>query len=133
MHIQCILPHLDYCCVIWGNCSRSHEEKIVNLQKRAGRLILNIDCDTPSTFLFSQLKWMTFPESVIYQKEIQMYTTLSGTSPNYLKIPFTFTPDIHFSFHFFYSVYNETIHVHKCYLFKTQKYVFNISVVTVCH
>jgi len=22
-----ILPHLDYCCVIWGNCSRSLEEK----------------------------------------------------------------------------------------------------------
>ena len=27
-----ILPHLDYCCVIWGNCSRSLEEKIVRLQ-----------------------------------------------------------------------------------------------------
>ena len=66
-----------------------------------GRLIINKDNDTPSTFLFSQLKWMTFPERVIYQKGIQMYTTLSGTSPNYLKLPFTFTPDIHFSFHFF--------------------------------
>ena len=43
MHIQCILPHLDYCCVIWGNCSRSLEEKIVRFQKRAGRLILNKD------------------------------------------------------------------------------------------
>ena len=32
-----ILPHLDYCCGIWGNCSRSLEEKIVNLQKRVGR------------------------------------------------------------------------------------------------
>ena len=45
---------------------------------------LNKDVDTPSTFLFSQLKLMTFPERVIYQKAIQMYTTLSGTSPNYL-------------------------------------------------
>ena len=33
---------------------------------------------------------------------------------------------------FLYSVYKETIHIHICYLFKTQKYVFNISVVTVC-
>ena len=38
---------------------------------------------------------MTFPERVIYQKSIQMYKTLSGTSPNYLKIPFTFASDIH--------------------------------------
>ena len=86
-----ILPYLDYCCVIWGNCSRFLEEKIVRVQKRAGRLILNKDFDTPSTFLFS---WMTFTERVIYQKAIQMYKTF-GTSPNYLKIPFTFTSDIH--------------------------------------
>jgi len=85
MHIQCILPHLDYCCVIWGNCSRSLEEKIVKILKRAGRLILNKDFDTTSTFLFSQLKWMTITERVIYQKVIKMYKTLSGTSPNYLK------------------------------------------------
>ena len=71
------------------------KKTIVNLQKRAGRLILNIDFDTPSTFLFSQLKWKTFTERVIYQKAIQMYKTLSVTSPNYLKIPFTFTSDIH--------------------------------------
>jgi len=31
---------------------------------------------------------------------------------------------VFFSFHFFYSVYNETMHIHKCYLFKTQKYVY---------
>ena len=28
-----------------------------------------------------------------------------------------------FIFYFFYSVYNETIHVHKSYLFKTQKWL----------
>ena len=59
--------------------------------RKAGRLILNKDFDTPSTFLFS---WMTFTERVIYQKAIQMYKTF-GTSPNYLKISFTFTSDIH--------------------------------------
>ena len=59
-----ILPHLDYCCVVWGNCSRSLVEKRLRFQKRAGRLILNKDFDTPSTFLFSQLKWMTCPERV---------------------------------------------------------------------
>ena len=38
---------------------------------------------------------MTITERVIYQKAIQMYNTLSGTSPNNLKIQFTFTSDIH--------------------------------------
>ena len=82
-----ILPHLDYCCVIWDNCSRYIEEKLLKFPKKAGILIINKDFDTPSTFIYS-IKWMTFPA-------IQMYKTLSGTSPNYLKIPFTFTSDIH--------------------------------------
>jgi len=46
---------------------------------------------TPSAFLFFQLKWMTFPERAIYQKTIQMYKTLSGTAPNYLKIQYIYT------------------------------------------
>ena len=90
-----ILPHLDFCCVIWGNCNSSLEDKIVRLQKRAARLILDQDFDTPSQLLFSQLKWMTFPERVIYQKAIQMYKTLHGAVPDYLKSSFTFTSDIH--------------------------------------
>ena len=59
-------------------------KKTFQISEKASILILN----KTSTFLFSQLKWMTFPA-------IQMYKTLSGTSPNYLKIPFTFTSDIH--------------------------------------
>ena len=61
-----VLPHLDYCWVI-----------VVD--------------HTPSAFLFFQLKWMTFPERAIYQKTIQMYKTLSGTAPNYLKIQYIYT------------------------------------------
>ena len=82
-----ILPHLDYCCVIWGNCSRSLEENISDFRK-SKHINPKQRIWYPFPFLFSQLKWMTFPA-------IQMYKTLSGTSPNYLKIPFTFTSDIH--------------------------------------
>ena len=32
-----ILPHLDYCCIIWGKCSHTLEK----LQKRASRIILD--------------------------------------------------------------------------------------------
>ena len=30
-----VLPHFDYCSVIWGNCSKSALNKLVKLQKRA--------------------------------------------------------------------------------------------------
>ena len=34
-----MLPHLSYCCEIWGNTYRSRLNKIIILQKRALRLV----------------------------------------------------------------------------------------------
>ena len=38
---------------------------------------------------------MPFPDRVIYQKGLQMYKTLHGGAPEYLRTPFTFTSEIH--------------------------------------
>jgi len=65
-----ILPHLDYCCIIWGTCSASQEQKLVRFQKRAARLILDKHIDTPLSMLFSELNWMTFPERELLFKKL---------------------------------------------------------------
>ena len=61
-----ILPHFDFCFVIWGNCTLAIEDKLVELQKRATRAILDVDSTLPLETMFTQLKWMTFPERVVY-------------------------------------------------------------------
>jgi len=38
---------------------------------------------------------MTFPERVVYHKAIQMYTTVCGDAPDYLKNVSVFTSEIH--------------------------------------
>ena len=43
-----ILPHLDYCCTIWGNSSADSMDSLIKFQKRAARLILDKDLETPS-------------------------------------------------------------------------------------
>jgi len=43
-----------------------------------------MDALCPET-MFTQLKWMTFPEQVVYHKAIQMYKTVCGVAPDYLK------------------------------------------------
>ena len=57
-----ILPHFDLCCVIWGNCTSVMGDKLVKLQKRAARAVLDVDITVPSETMFTRLKWMTFPE-----------------------------------------------------------------------
>ena len=41
-----IMPHFDYCCVIWGHCSAHLEDKLTKFPKRAARLILDRDFST---------------------------------------------------------------------------------------
>ena len=90
-----ILPHFDFCCVIWGNCTHYLEEKLVKLQKRAVRVILDCDCNTPLSTMFSDLKWMSFAKRVTYMKAIQMFKTIRGDAQEYLRSSFTFAPDMH--------------------------------------
>ena len=80
-----ILPHLDFCWIIWGNCSFTFEDKLVKIQKRAARVILDCDFYTPSLELFKEFNWQTFPERVTYQKAILIYRIFNDMCPDYLK------------------------------------------------
>ena len=90
-----ILPYLDYCSTIWGNCGNELLDKLIKFQKRAARLILDKDLTTPSSELFQQLGWMRFDERVKYRKCMLMYKSLNHLAPTYLSNKFTYTYDIH--------------------------------------
>ena len=62
-----ILPYLDFCCIIWGNCSSTLEDKLVKFQKTAARVILDCDFYTPSS-------------------AILMFRIINKICPDYLKI-----------------------------------------------
>ena len=42
-----ILPHIDYCCTIWGSCSQNLLDKMLKFQKHAARVILDKPFDAP--------------------------------------------------------------------------------------
>ena len=90
-----ILPHLDYCCSVWGNANTELMTSIIKFQKRAARSILDKPIETPSEELFAELKWMTFPERVMYQKAILMYKIMHNLTPAYLTNMFTFSKEVH--------------------------------------
>ena len=71
-----ILPHLDYCCSIWGECSAAQTDSIIKFQKRAARIILDCDFDTPSEGLFKILNWKKFPDRIKYKKSILVFKSL---------------------------------------------------------
>ena len=90
-----ILPIIDYGCMIWGRCSSASTLRLVKLQKRAARIILNADFMTPSRLMFSELKWLTFPKRVDYHTCTMVYKALNNLAPNYICERFIMTSDIH--------------------------------------
>lgn len=90
-----ILPHLDYCSTIWGNCNNDLLEKLHKFQKRAARVILDKDYLAPTEELFTQLGWMKFNDRVNYKKSILMYKALNNQTPDYIQNKFQHTQDRH--------------------------------------
>ena len=80
-----ILPLIDYCCVVWRNCSNEGLNHILKLQKRTARLILDQDPIAPSEPLFKQLRWMSIEQRIKYHKYLLVSKCLKNEAPKYLK------------------------------------------------
>ena len=55
-----IQPIMLYGSMIWTSCSKENLLKVLRLQKRAARIILDAKRTTPSVGLFKTLKWIPF-------------------------------------------------------------------------
>ena len=89
-----ILPHLDYCSIIWGNSP--HVNKLYKAQKRAARVILNVhDYNTPSADMFKTLNWMPLPDRIKYRKACMVYKSLNDLAPKYMSDMFKNVSDCH--------------------------------------
>ena len=78
-----IKPHLDYCCVIWGNSFNTNMYKIEKLQRRACKIILGKDY-TSLDDARRQLNMLSFEELVFINKAKVMFKVTHGLSPIYI-------------------------------------------------
>jgi hypothetical protein len=79
------LPLIDYCCVVWGACSNEGLNRILKLQKRTARLILDQDPIAPSESLFKQLGWMSIEQRIKHHQYLLVSKCLKNEAPVYLK------------------------------------------------
>ena len=79
-----IKPHLEYCCTIWRQCSKTDADLIVKLQKQSTRLILDADMYSPCNPLFKQLQWKTF-DKIVEEKQVSIvFKVLNNLTPAYI-------------------------------------------------
>ena len=67
-----VLPHFDYCALVWDNCSKTLQNKLQKLQNKAGRIITGDCYETPSDAVRTKLGWDTLQE----RREKQLETLM---------------------------------------------------------
>ena len=75
---SCIHNLFIYCSSAWGNCSNYLLSRLLLLQKRAARLLLNADFSQPSVSLFSKLKMAAYFRPYKTKKTCLLFTILSN-------------------------------------------------------
>ena len=79
-----IYPVLSYVNVIWSSCDKDILSRVLQLQKRAARVILYADRQASSVALFHKLHWIPFYEQCIIDKCSILYKRIHGSLPSYL-------------------------------------------------
>ena len=79
-----ILPCIDYGSITWGSASSLHFERLNKLQKRAARIILRTDFNTPSQEMFEELGRLPVPNRIDYNKAVLTYRALNNLTPAYI-------------------------------------------------
>ena len=90
-----ILPIFYYGCMFWGRCTAANNNRLIKLQKRATRIVLQADILTLSQTMFKELKWLDFPKRVQYHTCILIHQALNGMAPEYIQDLFSKSSEIH--------------------------------------
>ena len=79
-----VQPCIDYCCTVWGTCSKVHLDRLTRLQTRIGRLILN-NYDSSKGYVFAQLGWLTVSQRVDYNILLLVFKCIHNMAPSNLQ------------------------------------------------
>ena len=90
-----IIPHIDYCCSVWGNTTQNNIRRLQVVQNRAARLALGCDRYTHVDSMLKTLGWLTVRDR-IQQKSIATFERIMLTKqPKALHDKITFQSQIH--------------------------------------
>ena len=75
---SCIHNLFIYCSSAWGNCFNYLLSRLLLLQERPARLLLDADYSQPSVSLFSKFKWLPIFDRIKLRKFVLLSTILNN-------------------------------------------------------
>ena len=91
-----ILPHIDFCNIVWGSSSETNKQKILRLQKRACRVILDYKVEDSSQAM-DTLKILSIYDRLYLRKAKFMFKVYQHITPDYISEQFTLRNNVNTS------------------------------------
>ena len=79
-----IVPHFDYCDVLWGNACKTFLSKLDRLQNAAGKIILGLPRRYPTELLLNTLGWQKLHDRRSNHLNVMVYKSLTCKLPTNL-------------------------------------------------
>lgn len=79
-----VLPHFDYCDVVWGNCNKGLADRLQKLQNRAARVITRSDYSIRSADILKKLNWDNLETRRFKHMATFMFKIQNHRAPEYL-------------------------------------------------
>ena len=79
-----VLPHLDYCCVVWQDCGKVLQQKLERIQNYGMRLICAQPPRIPSEDLRKSLRWTSLVECREIFRSTHIHRCIHNQVPCYL-------------------------------------------------
>ena len=84
-----VQPVMNYGACISGDSSEAHADTMLQLQKRAARIIADAPCDAPLEALVKDLDIIAFKQRVSRAKAALIFKAVNGMLPVYIARKFT--------------------------------------------
>ena len=91
IYYSLVQPYLDYCDVVWSDCSKTRDDKLQKLQNRAARIITRADYSIRSSAMLNSLEWSNLEEREKRHLLITMFKVFNNNCPTYLQKHLKFT------------------------------------------
>ena len=90
-----VMPHFDYCCHTWSNCSLHLSNRLQVQMNNLARIILSADIRTSVNSMMTVLNWHKLEQRWNNQILVMLFKCLTGKAPEYLCSKFDFTHSVH--------------------------------------
>ena len=98
LYCSMILPYLTYVCDIWGNTYESRLTKIINIQKRAVRIVDKLNYRDHSEPIFHKFKLLKCVDLVKWKTLTIMYQANNSMLPDNIQNIFNKNCNVHHHF-----------------------------------